>query len=326
MIPLFFLKAKSFGGIKMHGEPKLIGKSRPIQKLRHFIKIAAKSDATVLLLGETGVGKEVAARLIHRQGHRCKNLFIKINCANLSDNLIESELFGHKKGAYTGAVIDKPGLIEEANGGTFFFDEIADISSHIQAKFLTVMEDRELRRLGENRNRKIDVRFILATNKNIEKLVQNGKFREDLYYRISVLYHHIAPLRERKEDIPLLVHSYLERISLCHSQHFSIEPKALEKLLSYPFPGNIRELENILERAIVTSGGRRIIRCQDIIFGIKAKAVKGKDTKYSRGVIIKTVEKYQGNKTRAARALGISRQWIHRILKESGKDENERIS
>jgi transcriptional regulator with PAS, ATPase and Fis domain len=309
----------------MNREPKLIGRSPPIQKLRQFINKAAKSNATVLLLGETGVGKEVAARLIHASSARKKSPFIKINCANLSDALIESELFGHKKGAFTGAVIDKPGLIEEANGGTFFFDEIADISPNLQAKFLSILEDKELRRLGENKTRRIDVRFILATNNDIEKLVQKGKFREDLYYRISVLFFHIAPLRKRKEDIPLLVHYYLKKMSLGFSQDFSTEREALAKLMRLEFPGNIRELENILERAIVTSG-RRIIRQKDIKISAKSKAAKGKNAKFSHEIIVKTVEKYQGNKTSAARALGLSRQWVHKVLKESNRNENDRLS
>jgi Nif-specific regulatory protein len=284
----------------MNREPKLIGRSPPIQKLRQFINKAAKSNATVLLLGETGVGKEVAARLIHASSARKKSPFIKINCANLSDALIESELFGHKKGAFTGAVIDKPGLIEEANGGTFFFDEIADISPNLQAKFLSILEDKELRRLGENKTRRIDVRFILATNNDIEKLVQKGKFREDLYYRISVLFFHIAPLRKRKEDIPLLVHYYLKKMSLGFSQDFSTEREALAKLMRLEFPGNK--------------------------ISAKSKAAKGKNAKFSHEIIVKTVEKYQGNKTSAARALGLSRQWVHKVLKESNRNENDRLS
>jgi len=210
----------------MSQDRKIIGKSFQTNELRKFVNMAAESDANVLLQGETGVGKEVAARLIHCQSSRCKKPFLKINCANLSDTLIESELFGYKKGAYTGAVNDKPGLIESAYDGIFFFDEIADTTPQIQAKFLTVIEDKEVRRLGEIRSRKIDVRFILATNKNIKRLIQNGKFRLDLYYRISVLIHHIAPLRHRKEDIPILIDYILRKISSRHSQCLSIENAA----------------------------------------------------------------------------------------------------
>ena len=302
----------------MSRQRELIGKSPPIQKLRRFIKKAAKSDATVLLLGETGVGKDVVARLIHCSSHRKTGPFVKINCANLSDTMVESELFGCRKGAYTGAAIDKPGLIEDADGGTFFFDEIADISPHLQAKFLSVLEDKELRRLGENKSRKIDVRFILATNKDIEKLVRKGMFRKDLYYRISVLFFNIAPLRRRKEDIPLLVNSYLLKMSLDRSLDLSIEPEAMEKLMSLEFPGNIRELENILERALITSG-KHMIRLKDLTSGIRSRPDRGKNSRYNRKLIIKTLEKYKGNKTRTAKALGISRQWVHKVLKESSK-------
>lgn len=296
----------------MNREPKLIGRSLPIQRLRHFIKKAARSDATVLLLGETGVGKEVAARLIHGSSARKNSPFIKINCANLSDGLIESELFGHRKGAFTGALIDKPGLIEEAHGGTFFFDEIADISPYLQAKFLSVMEDKELRRLGENRTRKIDVRFILATNRDLLRLVERGKFRKDLYYRISVLHHHIPPLRERKEDIPLLIGWFLKEKHKEQHKDLMISQKALTKLLGYSFPGNVRELENILEGAIVFSDNNTIEET-DILFSKTTSRPKSK-SRYSFEEILDALVKHHGSKTRAAEELGISRVHLYRLL------------
>jgi len=299
----------------MNRAPKLIGKSSHIKKLLHFIEKAANSDANVLLLGETGVGREVAARKIHSLSVRKKNPFIKVNCANLNENLLESELFGHKKGAYTGAVIDKCGLIEEANSGTFFLDEIADISPYLQAKFLSVIEDKELRRLGENRPRKIHVRFILATNKNLLKLIERSKFRKDLFYRISVLSFYISPLRERKEDIPLFVMSCLKKRSSKQAQHYFIEQKALDKLMRYSFPGNVRELENIIERATVFAKEGRISEKVIVPYSLEYSREK-KKLKCDREIIQKAVEKYHGNKTKAARALGISRQWIHKVLKE----------
>jgi len=303
----------------MHREPKLIGNSLPIQKLRHFIKKAAKSDATVLLLGETGVGKEVAARMIHLQSHRCKNPFVKINCANLSDTMIESELFGHKKGAFTDAVIDKPGLMEEADGGTFFCDEIADISPNLQAKFLSVLEDRELRRLGENRTREIDVRFILATNRNLYKLVEKGKFRKDLFYRISVLSFQISPLRERKGDIPLLIDFLIERESKRKSEDFMLSQEAFGKLLRHSFPGNVRELENILEGAIVFTDNS-VIEEKDILFTkVTCETEVKYRSRYSFDKILDTMVKHQGNKTKAAQELGISRMHFYRLLDELRK-------
>jgi len=219
----------------------------------------------VLLLGETGVGKEVAARIIYCSSDRKSSPFVKINCANLNDNLIESELFGHKKGAFTGALFDKPGLIEEANGGTFFFDEIADISPHLQAKFLSVIEDREFRRLGENKTRTIDVRFLLATNRDIFKLVEKGKFRKDLYYRINILTFQISPLRERKEDIPLFVEKFLHEIGAEFKEEKKMNPKALQKIVDYSFPGNVRELENLIRRGYVLTE-RKEINPEDINF------------------------------------------------------------
>jgi transcriptional regulator with GAF, ATPase, and Fis domain len=179
--------------------------------------------------------------------------------------LIESELFGHKKGAFTGAITDRQGLIEEANGGTFFFDEIADISPYLQAKLLSVIEDKELRRVGENRARNIDVRFILATNKDLPKLVANGKFRKDLYYRISILAFQISPLRERKEDIPLFVEWFLNEIDAEFKKEKKLNPKALQKIMEYSFPGNVRELENLIRRGYVLAE-RKEINPENIIF------------------------------------------------------------
>ena len=303
----------------MNTEPKLIGKSPPIQKLRHFIKKAAKSDATVLLLGETGVGKEVAARMIHSSSDRKDSAFIKINCANLSDTLIESELFGHKKGAYTGAVIDKPSLLEEANGGTFFFDEIADITPYLQAKFLSVIEDKEFRRLGENKTRKIDVRFILATNKDLIKLVEKGKVRKDLYFRINILSFQISPLRERKEDISLLIDFFIEGNCQKQSENFTISQEALRKLLAHSFPGNVRELENILERAIVFSGSNVLEEKNILISKVANKAKVKYRSRYSFEKILDTLVKHRGNKTKAAQELGISRVHLYRLLDELRK-------
>lgn len=283
-------------------------------KLRHFIEKAAHSDSNVLIQGETGVGKEVAARLIHHHSDRCVNPFIKINCSNLSDTLLESELFGYKKGAYTGAVMDKLGLIEEANKGTFFLDEIADITPYLQAKFLSVIEDKELRRLGENRVRKIDVRFILATNKNLLKLIENGKFRKDLFYRINVLSFRISPLRERKIDLPLFIDFFLERERQRQSRDLIMPQESLEKIKAHTFPGNVRELENILERAVVFSENS-VIEQKNIIFSKVENIPKAKyRSRYSFENILDILVKYRGNKTKAAQEIGISRVHLYRLL------------
>jgi transcriptional regulator with PAS, ATPase and Fis domain len=233
--------------------------------------------------------------------------------------MIESELFGHKKGAFTDAVIDKPGLMEEADGGTFFCDEIADISPNLQAKFLSVLEDRELRRLGENRTREIDVRFILATNRNLYKLVEKGKFRKDLFYRISVLSFQISPLRERKGDIPLLIDFLIERESKRKSEDFMLSQEAFGKLLRHSFPGNVRELENILEGAIVFTDNS-VIEEKDILFTkVTCETEVKYRSRYSFDKILDTMVKHQGNKTKAAQELGISRMHFYRLLDELRK-------
>lgn len=305
---------------------EIIGRSAHIKNLLKFIERASKTDTTVLLLGKSGVGKEVAARRIHTFSSRRNKPFIKVNCANLSENLLESELYGYKKGAYTGAMMDKPGLLEAANEGTFFFDEIADIAPNLQAKLLAVVEDKELRRLGENITREIDVRFILATNRDIYKLLEKGKFREDLYYRISILSFDILPLRERKEDIPLLVNFLLEKINMKLSSNFSIEQTAIDKLLKHSFPGNIRELENILEKAALFSRSCAI-REEDIEFPkIKSGDKQIQKSRFSMEKVITTLAKHQGNKTRAAMELGISRRHIYRLLNfEEQNIQNHRI-
>ena len=290
------------------------GASHQTRTLLDFIEKASSCDENVLMLGETGVGKELAARTIHRKSLRKDCNFVKINCANLSDNLLESELFGHKKGAFTGAIIDKPGLIEIARGGTFFFDEVGDLSPFLQAKLLAAIEDKEIRRVGETHIRKIDVRFIFATNKDIGVLLSKGKFRQDLFYRISIYTYYIAPLRDRKEDIPLIVKAILRNISPHTTSPLAITEAALEKMAQLSFPGNIRELENILRRAggLSCSG---VIKEDDIIFQqvgiVRHEKRHCFPQKYK---IIEALIECDGNKTKAAELLGISRVHLYRLL------------
>lgn len=303
----------------MKRAPKLIGKSPPVKELRQFIQKASKSDANVLILGETGVGKEVAARMIHLLSRRANMPFTKCSCPNFNDDLLESELFGHNKGAFTSAFTDKPGLLEEANGGTFFLDEIADISPKIQAKVLSIIEDREIRRLGATKSKEIDVRFILVTNKDLCQLTNTGRFRKDLFYRIGILSFRIVPLRQRKEDIPLLVDFFMERERQKQSRDFTISQGASEKLLAYTFPGNVRELEYVIERAAALSNGTLITE-HDIVFQeIIQKPKNRHKTRYSPQRIIDALVRHQGNKTRAAQELGISRVHLYRILDELEK-------
>jgi transcriptional regulator with PAS, ATPase and Fis domain len=297
----------------MDEDIRIIGKSPHIKDLLDFIKISSRSDDNILILGATGVGKELAAINIHHNSHRKDQPFIKINCANLNENLLESELFGHKKGAFTGAVTDKTGLIEAANLGTFFFDEIGDTPPFIQAKLLSVIEEKKIRRLGENKYKRIDMRFIFATNKNLDILTKRGKFREDLYYRIREMSFCIPPLKERKEDIPLLVKSILNKNK---TDKIIIEPEALLKLQQYSYPGNVRELESIIKSAVAYCKNN-IITEKDIRFTQKLnirKKTRKRKVPYSINRIINVLVKNQGNKTRAASELGISRVHLYRIL------------
>jgi len=296
----------------------IIGKSQHIKQLKHFIKKAAKSDCNCLLIGETGVGKDIAAKSIHCLSKRRDKNFVKFNCANFVKDLLESELFGHAKGVFTGATTNKTGLIEKADKGTFFFNEIADAYPYTQAKLLDIIEDKEFRRLGENKSRKIDVRFICATNKNISKMMKKAEFREDLFFRINVLFFHIKPLRERKQDIPLLVKSYLNKKSLELSQNIIINKEAVSKLMNHSFPGNVRELENILERACSLSNTGEITK-DEIEFNDIAYLKKESKSNITPEKAIQTIKKFNGNKTKAAKALGISRPTLYELEKKANK-------
>jgi Nif-specific regulatory protein len=294
--------------------PIIIGKSVAIKKLLSFIKKAARSDANVLVLGETGVGKELVAKAIHCMSNRIDKPFVRLNCGNLNENLVESELFGHHKGAFTGAINDRPGLIEIANSGTFFFDEIGDMDLSLQARILSVIEDREIRRLGENVIRKIDARFIFATNRDLISLVGKGKFRQDLFYRINILTVYIPPLRERREDITLLIESFLDRESSRKSIKATITEGAKRKIVDHSFPGNIRELENILKRACELSSGE-MIEEHDIVFQqLLRRSSRHAKSKYKMSAIVDALVRCDGNKAKAAKELGISRVHLYRLL------------
>ncbi len=232
----------------------IIGESPEIKKIINEVKKIASAKSNVLLLGETGTGKELIARAIHYNSPRAERPFIPINCSAIPENLLESELFGHVRGAFTGAVTSKKGLFEEANGGTVFLDEIGDLSPSLQAKLLRVLEDQEIRPIGSNHATKVDIRFISATNKDLAMLVKEGRFREDLYYRINVITIQLPPLRERGNDVELLARFFVQKYSKEHGKNVSkIDNEALKLLKAYHWPGNIRELQNIIERAVLIS-------------------------------------------------------------------------
>jgi DNA-binding NtrC family response regulator len=230
----------------------IIGESKPLMSIIEEVKKVAATKSNILLLGETGTGKELFARVIHNNSSRAEMPFVPINCSAIPDGLMESELFGHLKGAFTGAVISKKGLFDEADGGTIFFDEIGDISTSLQAKLLRVIEDQLIRPLGGTKSAKVDVRLITATNTDLGKAVKEGRFREDLYYRINTISMKMPPLRDRREDIPLLARHFIEKFSLQLGKKISgISHNALDMINNYSWPGNVRELQNIIERAVL---------------------------------------------------------------------------
>jgi len=309
---------------------RLLGDSRPMQQLRLMIAKVARSQAPVHISGESGTGKELVARLIHDSGPRRDGPFVAVNCGAIPTELMESELFGHKKGSFTGAVADKTGLIRSAEGGTLFLDEVADLPLHMQVKLLRVIQEKTLRAVGETREIPVDVRILSATHRKLDELVRAGRFREDLYYRINVIELKVPALRERLDDVPQLVDRLLERVAGQMSVPVpTVSDEALERLLGYGYPGNVRELENILERAVTLCTDNRIepadiqlkqgFQVPDASFMTDEPAADGLEGQLEhieREAILQALEQARYNKTRAAQLLGISfRQLRYRVKK-----------
>ncbi len=247
----------------MKKEIKIIGKSEAIQKILNLIDKISKSDSTVLITGESGTGKELVARLIHEQSPRAIKPFIPVNCAAIPSELLESELFGHEKGAFTGAVYSRPGRFELANEGTIFLDEIGDMPINLQVKILRVIQERSFEKIGSTKPINVNVRIIAATNKNLEHAVKDGKFREDLYWRLNVVPLTIPPLRERKEDIPILCDYFIDKFSTKFGYKLVLNREVLDLFTEYDWPGNVRELENLIERFYVFSDNG-VVKIEDI--------------------------------------------------------------
>ncbi len=301
----------------------LFGKSIIMQSLYELIDSVGLTDAPVMIYGESGTGKELAARAIHEVSNRNMNPFIKVNCASLNENLLESELFGHVKGAYTGADKDRIGRFEAAHGGTIFLDEIGDIPMTTQVKLLRVLEEKEIERVGDHKSIKVDVRIISATNRNLEKLLAEEHFREDLFFRINVFPLKIPSLRERREDIPILVENFIRQNNdRTDKKKLGITPAAMEKLLMYDWPGNIRELRNAIEYAFVLCPGGEIGINHlpvKIASGVKdeEKFFRPSPDKTGRKEeLIKILKETGGNRSEAARRLGVSRVTVWKLMKK----------
>lgn len=325
---------------------RLVGRSAAMQEVFRRLRLAAQSDVTVFISGESGTGKELAASAIHSVSDRRDQPFIAVNCSAIPESLLESELFGHVKGSFTGATRDKTGMIEAANGGTLFLDEIGDVSPLIQLKLLRVLQEREIRRVGDDRPVKVDVRLLTATNRNLMSLISAGDFREDFYYRIHVFEVHLPALRERKEDIPLLIDRFIDELSQIHHHDVSgIARDALQRMMDYHWPGNVRELRNAIEHAFVTVGGDTItlfdlpseIRLANVpsLLGTSQSGGAADSEpeeppfdidrltprqREDRQKVLAALAETDGNKTAAAKLLGVSRVTMWKKTRKYGLD------
>jgi two-component system response regulator HydG len=313
------------------GGPEIIGKSKAMRALFNMIAMVAPTEATVLVTGESGTGKELVAKAIHAGSPRAAGPLVAVNCAALSETLLESELFGHEKGAFTGAERRREGRFLAANKGSIFLDEIGEIAQPIQAKLLRVIQEREIQRVGGDKPVGVDVRILAATNRDLKKEVEAGRFREDLYYRLNVVTVTVPPLRERAEDIPLLAQFFLARFAEKNRKRIKgFTPSAMDHLIRCPWPGNVRELENAVERAVILSVGeyvseRELPLC-DPVGGEVASPAAAADAAaglagrpledVEREVILATLDSCDGNKSEAARVLGITRATLHKKLKK----------
>jgi two-component system, NtrC family, response regulator AtoC len=321
------------------GLENLIGESPAMHRILDTIRQVAPTRATVLVLGESGTGKELIARAIHNLSNRNKTRFIAFNCSAFSPQLVESELFGHEKGAFTGASERRIGRIEQAAGGTLFLDEIGEIDGNVQVKLLRALDPGVFERVGGNQTIKTDIRLIAATNRDLARLVSEKKFREDLYYRLNVVQIRVPPLKERKEDIPLLANAFLKEISQRDNKTFRpLSPEAMEALLRYDWPGNIRELKGAIDSGVTLAIGPQVtlpdlpLTISEARFsgsaGIDENAGQMNIHNNEMRIILRALEETRGNRTEAAKKLGISRRTLHRRLRElnltTSEDEQER--
>jgi DNA-binding NtrC family response regulator len=320
-----------------YGFHNIVGKSKKMQEIYRIIAKVAMTDSTVLIYGQSGTGKELIARAIHFNSPRREKQFVPVDCAVLSENLLESELFGHVRGSFTGAVTTKPGLFEVADGGTVFLDEVGNISLSIQAKLLRVLQEREFTPVGGTKAKKVDIRLIAATNKDLEKMIKEETFREDLYYRLNIVPILLPPLRERQEDIPILAVHFLKKYAEEMGKTIKgITPEAMEKMIRYPWPGNVRELENVIERTVVMIDDE-MVRVEHLILPgqqekevlenqipltsealkeIKKQMREKAVEEIERAFVLNALERHQWNVTRAAEEVGMLRPNFQALMRK----------
>ncbi len=302
----------------------ILGESAPILRLKEQIAVAAPTNGWVLISGENGTGKEMVAKQLHLLSRRASGPFAPVNCAAIPEELIESELFGHEKGAFTGAIAQKRGKFEQANGGTIFLDEIADMSLRTQAKILRILQEQKFERVGGSETLSVDVRVVAATNKSLEKEIQDGKFREDLYYRLNVIPFHVPSLRDRREDIPLLALAFVKEFCAASGvPEKTLAPKTLALLTAYAWPGNVRELRNLVERLVLMTPAARI-RPEDLPDELRGGGARAADAsagtledarrEFERRFLAARLQEHGGNISRTAEAIGMARESLSRKL------------
>ncbi|MEE9610947.1 MAG: sigma-54 dependent transcriptional regulator [Desulfatiglandales bacterium] len=322
-----------------YGFNRIIGKSASLQEVLKLVKKVSKTEANILIQGDSGTGKELVARSIHTNSDRSHRPFVPVDCASLPENLLESELFGHEKGAFTDAYVTRPGIFEYANGGTLFLDEIGELSITLQSKLLRTLQEHQVRRVGGRRLLNVDVRIITATNQNLEKAIAEGRFREDLFYRINVITIPLPPLRERKDDVPLLANHYLRHFSKGSINEVKgISREAMELMERYHWPGNVRELQNVMERAVSLTDSKIIVP-QDLPEQIRLvknpdafifpagsnykKAKKDWMDFFEKRYLSDLLKRHNGNISKAAREAQVNRKTIHRLLKRHRLTEDQ---
>lgn len=318
--------------------PEIIGNNQKMREVFNIMEKVVNTDSTILIKGETGTGKELIAKALHYHSKRRNAPFIAVNCTALTETLLESELFGHVKGSFTGAIAEKKGLFEAADKGTFFLDEVSEISPSLQAKLLRVLQEGTIRKVGGTQDIKVSVRIIAATNKELEREIERGAFRRDLYYRLSVIEIDIPPLRERKDDIPILAEHFLRIYAEKNGKQDVVRgiiPETMKYLLEYDWPGNVRELEHEIERAVILSDGPNIVP-QDLtekirsggmklrLEEIKDKTLKGVIDAYEKRILTEILFELKWNKSKVAELLGISRQGLNKKIDKYGIDRRKR--